>query len=300
MQHNRTALTQDSGRKRIVIEWKAADGYDLRLGQIQNLRASKTHPAHSHLALEFIYVESGCQSFAIGERAYELKGQDILVIPPGLSHDTAGEWLQKSKLYWLQIKLPPNAKEGFLGYRGKWGRSLLQSLKKLEPGIYRGNPGMAHLLRMFFQIFPTQTSHREIRLHLLLTRFLLDFLSLAEVPPPVLPQAVSHAKKWIEKNLSEPITLKDLAHAIGVSPAWLKRSFKQSVGIPPLSYIHRQKLSAAQRLLERGVSVTETAVELGFSSSQYFSVVFRRYLGITPGEWQRRSHPPPHREKSTA
>ena len=46
-----------------------------------------------------------------------------------------------------------------------------------------------------------------------------------------------------------------------------------------------KKILKAQELLRRYTSVTRVAMELSFSSSQYFAVVFRRYVGISPTAW---------------
>ena len=56
-----------------------------------------------------------------------------------------------------------------------------------------------------------------------------------------------------------------------------------------MRYIARQRITEARKLLEAGVSVTDTAFEVGFKDPNYFSRAFRDEVGITPKRYQIRS-----------
>ena len=98
---------------------------------------------------------------------------------------------------------------------------------------------------------------------------------------------MSRVLRHIEGHLEEPLALPGLAERAGLSLPRFKSRFKQEVGIPPADYVLRCKIEAAkQRLAGSTVSVTDVAFELGFSSSQYFATVFRRYTRQTPGQYR--------------
>ena len=63
---------------------------------------------------------------------------------------------------------------------------------------------------------------------------------------------------------------------------------KIQMGTNPRSFINYHKIEAAKKLLLDGQSVTDTAMELSFSSSNYFSAVFRRYTSLSPTEYVKR------------
>ena len=73
-----------------------------------------------------------------------------------------------------------------------------------------------------------------------------------------------------------------LARLVRLSPSRFKVRFLEEVGLPPREYVLRHKLGLAEQRLRRGESVTSVAHELGFSSSQYFATVFRRFAGHAP------------------
>ena len=73
-----------------------------------------------------------------------------------------------------------------------------------------------------------------------------------------------------------------------LSSYYFCRAFKQSFGIPPHRYHISRRIERAKTLLaEPAHSVTEIALELGFSETSSFSAAFRHVTGITPTEYRR-------------
>jgi AraC-like DNA-binding protein len=86
----------------------------------------------------------------------------------------------------------------------------------------------------------------------------------------------------------EPIRLADLARAACASPFHLCRVFKRASGLSVHRYVNRLRLLAAlEEIAERDVSLTDLALDLGFSSHSHFTHTFHRELGITPSELRR-------------
>jgi signal transduction histidine kinase/DNA-binding LacI/PurR family transcriptional regulator/DNA-binding response OmpR family regulator len=97
---------------------------------------------------------------------------------------------------------------------------------------------------------------------------------------------------FIHEQYAEPITRQQLAQHAGFSERHLNRCFLKETGMPVMTYLNRYRVRQAKALLETGdQSVIEVALAVGFSSSNYFSRVFRQEVGITPGAYQRGEHP---------
>ncbi len=91
------------------------------------------------------------------------------------------------------------------------------------------------------------------------------------------------AMAYIHAYYNEPISRKDLAGHVGLSERHLTRCFHQEVGMTPITYLNRYRVKQARALLDAGdKGITEIAVEVGFSSSSYFSRVFREEAGVSP------------------
>ena len=93
---------------------------------------------------------------------------------------------------------------------------------------------------------------------------------------------------YIEEHLAEAIPLHVLAKLVDLSPYYFCRAFKQSFGIPPHRYHVNRRIERAKTLLaERASSVTDVALEIGFSETSSFSAAFRHTTGTTPTEYRR-------------
>jgi AraC family transcriptional regulator len=93
---------------------------------------------------------------------------------------------------------------------------------------------------------------------------------------------------YIEEHLAEPIPLAALAKLVHLSSYYFCRAFKQSFGIPPHRYHTKRRIERAKTLLaDPASSVTNIALELGFSETSSFSAAFRHMTGITPTEYRR-------------
>ena len=73
-----------------------------------------------------------------------------------------------------------------------------------------------------------------------------------------------------------------------MSPFHFIRRFEALFGETPHQFRTRERLTAAQRLLARGDSVTQVCLEIGFTSLGSFSTLFARRLGLSPSGYQRR------------
>lgn len=92
---------------------------------------------------------------------------------------------------------------------------------------------------------------------------------------------VNEVVNFIVQNLSEELSLQQLADIAQYSPFHFQRIFKQVVGESPKQYVIRMRLETAAHALvmHQHKTVTEIALEHGFSSSATFARSFRNYFG---------------------
>ncbi len=97
------------------------------------------------------------------------------------------------------------------------------------------------------------------------------------------------AMAYIHEHYRDPISREDIARHIGVSEGYLSRCFTQETGLSLIQYLTRYRIQQARQLLvSSDMTVTEIALEVGFSDSNYFSRVFRREVGVSPLTYRRR------------
>jgi AraC-like DNA-binding protein len=96
------------------------------------------------------------------------------------------------------------------------------------------------------------------------------------------------AKAYISENISQRLTVGDVASAIGVSKNYLTNVFSSTEGVPLMEYINRSKLSYMMVLIRRyGYTLAQAGKHVGFTDVNYISRIFKRYYGITVTEYKR-------------
>src|SRR6195256_2314127 len=93
---------------------------------------------------------------------------------------------------------------------------------------------------------------------------------------------------YIEERVADDIPLATLAELARLSPYHFSRSFKHSFGLPPHRYHASRRIERAKQLLaNRELSVTNMALDVGFSETSTFSAAFHRLTGQTPSRYRR-------------
>ena len=105
---------------------------------------------------------------------------------------------------------------------------------------------------------------------------------------PEVQRIVRKAMAYVHTHYAEPISSRDIAAHVGFSEQHLSRCFRKEIGVTPGEYLKRYRIRQAKALLEAGDrSVTEVALEVGFSGSSYFARVFRAEVGVSPNAYRR-------------
>ncbi len=89
---------------------------------------------------------------------------------------------------------------------------------------------------------------------------------------------------YVQTHYSEPISLERIAADVGYSPSYLSRTFKEKTGMNLVSFINKVRIDAAMSdLRTTDYSVSDVARRCGFESVGYFTRVFKKVAGVTPG-----------------
>ena len=103
------------------------------------------------------------------------------------------------------------------------------------------------------------------------------------------PSLATKVKIYIDKNYNENISLKTIAEAVNANQYYLSHIFKMEMGISPIQYVTRRRIGEAQNLLiNTNLNITEIALSVGYTNSNYFQNVFRKAVGLTPGVYRKK------------
>ena len=110
--------------------------------------------------------------------------------------------------------------------------------------------------------------------------FTCKFLSNEEDKEKILK-----AREILLQHIGEPITIKALSRKVAINECYLKKGFKEIFGTTIFDFYQGQRMEHAKYLLyEKGLSVTEVSLSLGYSSISHFSTAFKKHTGLKPCE----------------
>lgn len=95
----------------------------------------------------------------------------------------------------------------------------------------------------------------------------------------------SKAVNFMQDRISEHLTVSEIASGCFVSESKLKKIFAKFVDCGVAEYFTFLKIKSACRLFERGENIGSVGEKLGFSNRFYFSSVFKKVMGTTPGKY---------------
>jgi AraC-like DNA-binding protein len=241
------------------------------------------YPRHAHDYFVIGLVESGAQSYWYrGGRHITPAGQVFLVNPgePHTGESATPDGYVYRTLY-PRLELMTQIAEDM----GAGSRSVYFD------GAVLNDPALAAMLARFHRCLEGQSlkSERES-----LIAAVLAHLREHHSESPGTPRrtgtervAVRRAREYVEANFAEDVSLSELAALAALSPFYFARAFEKEVGVPPHAYLEGVRIRKARQFLEGGSDLASTALAVGYSDQSHFTRRFKRFLGITPGQYCR-------------
>ena len=94
---------------------------------------------------------------------------------------------------------------------------------------------------------------------------------------------------YVATHYTEPLTVGQIAGAIGLNPDYTSHVFHKTFGITIMAYLMQHRLSHAQRLLVTSDSkIIDVSLEAGFNSTSHFNAAFKEANGCTPSAYRKR------------
>jgi len=262
-----------------------------RLAVIHSQQASRIG-WHSHKSFELLFLADGTTSYEFGDgRTIDLPGGHFLVIPPEVRHRGLQDVRTPVRLCGVMLNFKAKRAWQNTSFTAEELRGFRQTCVDGAITVHRMNPELRRVTRVLALLTlsgePDELLASTVRLNLCAA--LLEVTrQLRSRGTMETSRTVEVVTRLMEQRLADPLQMSDLAEAAQCSRARLFQIFKDVTGMTPNDYLQRLRIRAAQTaLVESDRSITVIALDHGFSSSQYFSTVFRKYTGSTPAEFRK-------------
>lgn len=228
---------------------------------------------------QFLFTKKGTGTLNVDGKTYRLGEGSFFYISPSLPHEyypENGQWTT----CWIV-------------FRGNYLAELMNGLGFPEYFVCE-NVDISYFEKLFGMILAAddpilggEKCSMLLYQYILAARHLISGESQSASSDGIVGEAVA----YIEENYMKDITLEELSGRAGVSPQHFCRLFKARMGMRPLEYIARRRITQARLLLrETKEPISEIGEKIGYPDPTYFGVVFRKYEGIAPSDYRKRNN----------
>lgn len=100
---------------------------------------------------------------------------------------------------------------------------------------------------------------------------------------------IKRVTAYLSQNYPDPsLSLNKAAQSVYVSPSYLSRIFKQKLNLSFTDYLIKLRMEEAKKLCkQKGLKTAQIAAKVGYRDASYFTLCFKKYVGITPGGYRK-------------
>lgn len=239
---------------------------------------------HTHQFTELFYVLHGEGVFYIEREKVPVKTDDLIIINPNVEH-TEKTFPNNPMEYivfgveGLAFSFPEHDQANGRGYSfysyGSDKNQFINFAQLMMHEFQDKKPGFEKVCHGLLEVLLVYISRKQK-------------LSVISESSFQLSKECAIAKRYIDTNYAQDITLDSLADLTHINKFYLAHSFTECIGQSPISYLTERRLAACKELLSSSnLSVTQIATSAGFSSQSYFSQIFNKKVGMSPRQYRK-------------
>ena len=233
----------------------------------------RTFPCHTHTRYEIVLNMEGDGVNIIGGEEIPFRAGSICIIPPNTSH----------------------TKHSDGGFRDIYIQTDTPGVDGAENGLYLEddkNGSLSALMQMMLCRY-VETKREDSTLLLMYDLFV--HLLRERCKAPETDPVVAEVRRLLALHFNDPeISLSTLLANTGYDKDYLRRRFLAVCGKTPMEYLTDLRIKQAKRLLkqqgELQLSIADIGAMCGYYDGRYFSRIFKKQTGISPGEYADGCH----------
>lgn len=239
-------------------------------------------PNHFHEYYVIGFIERGKRNLNCKGQDYVTAPGDLLLFNPGDNHACVG--VDGQPLDYRCLNLEPdvmrkaayeitgNDMQPVFSRSVVFHSELVRDLRELHSMILRGEAGVK----------------KQERFYLFLEQLIDEHTGTgSSASAPERRTEVREVCDFLSQNYGRAVTLDELSAVAGLSKYHLLRAFTRETGLTPYSYLETIRIDRAKTMLREGETPAVTALATGFSDQSHFTNVFKRFIGLTPGQYRR-------------
>ena len=280
--------------------------------QIDNIFSEYGHgslprlPLHRNPGIEIVYLRKGNLTWQCEGSQEEITPESVYFTLPWQQHGSTAEYESAHKWHFVVIKLPPPPPgvddlfsfPEILGFTPDEADRMYEILLKPTQHAWPASPMLAALLPALVAELQSPGPFHATRVREITSQLIIELCLTISGPSPAASRYQQHAGsisallKQLDKHFDDPWTLDSMASLAQLKRTQFNAVFHHFSGDAPMTYLNRLRVSKARTMLRStSKDITSIAFQCGFTSSQYFANVFRRFTGTTALRYRKYGPP---------
>jgi AraC-like DNA-binding protein len=221
----------------------------------------------------FIFYTHGGHSFQFKNTTYQCKQNEFIYLPAGAQYENTCS-TESTEFYQIDFTIYKDGKVFNFSEN-----PFILSTEKAE--------SLLPLISKIYSIHCSSNISKDVICIGLIYQLFVKIKTIIDETASSVSTSINIQKSisYIEKNFCLNTDIKAIAEMSYTSLSNLEKSFKKLFGMSPLKYRNSLRINRAKILLLGGKSISETAIEVGFSDVYYFTKTFKSLTGKTPGQF---------------
>ena len=272
------------------------------LPQLVTIGHSIWSPGQQHLSRSFkvydmLFVMKGILYMSEDDVPYEITEGSMLVLEPNRLHVGHRPCEEETEIYWLHLAHSTPVRTMDSG-QIPWSIPLTkgsnvdvtphQQVMYIPKFTSLHTPSILPFLQRMMELNQSLSPATSLPLQLQLADLLTELQTTMRLQyAPRSRILCDQTIDYLQQHLTRPFDAKHMEETLHFHFDYLARCLKKYTGLSPLQYLHELQINKAKSLLENtGLSVSEIGVQVGIENTNYFIRLFRKKMGMTPGQYR--------------
>lgn len=253
---------------------------------------------HWHEEAEFVFVRQGKANLTVAGGSFAMDAETVLFVQPAVLHSlvpVSKDLVWHCLVFDLDFALGPIIGSSHQKYLPVLNSQVPPDSLVLPASRNGLRPDWFRSVETIIQELRTQPFGYEVRVRAAILDLLGRFLRLEGFQSELKPnkslkvRRLEPCLRFIRENYQDHLTVDQIAAAGHMSKYYLCHLFKEVADISPIEYLNYYRVHRATGLLDATTkTITEVAMDVGYTDPSYFSRVFKSFIRLSPSEYRAR------------
>lgn len=258
------------------------------------------HVRRTYTVFDLLYVLKGEIHIAEHNKNFTVREGEYVILVPGLEHYGHKGCEVETHYVWLhfniegQYEIVPKQHldwSKLLIKEGNFEESALFHFYIPQYNVITQRELFEQLLKQLTMLESEQTPDHKLRQQILFQDILLQLQKQAMQIPSATEKVSEEVLRFIRENYQKPINMSDISTSLHFNPDYITRCVQKTIGISPSQYLNQYRIAKAKSLLATtNDKISSVCKDVGIEDQGYFSKLFRKMEGMSPGEYRRIVH----------